>query len=60
MWGLIGIDMMSRRMSLRGFLDGNVVLNVVLMVLTCLSIKHLDLGNWGEDVWCSMWWHNKN
>ena len=38
----------------RGFLDGRAVFSAVLMVLTCCSIKPLDLGKWGEDVVCSM------
>ena len=58
MLGLIGVDLRSSRTSSRGFFAALAVLSTVLMVLTCCSMKPLDLGKWGEDVECSMWWHS--
>ena len=48
--GPIGVDLRSNRTASRDLLDGKAVLSPVLMVLTCLSIKPLDLGKCGEEV----------
>ena len=58
--GPMGVDQRSSRAVSRNFLDGKVVLSAVLMVPTCLSIKPLDLGKCGDEVWCSMQWHIRN
>ena len=47
--GPIGVDWRSNRTVLRDLFAGKTVLSAVLMVLTCLSIKPLDLGKCGED-----------
>ena len=60
MFGPMGVDLRSSRTASRGFLAGKAVLRAVLIVLTCLSIKPLDLGKCGEDVWCAMQWHVRN
>ena len=36
------------------------VLRAVLIVLTCHSIKPLDLGKCGDEVWCVMQWCVRN
>ena len=54
MLGPIGVDLRSSRMSSRGFFDAWAVLSIVFMILTCHSMKLLDLGKWGEDVMCCM------
>ena len=52
--GPIGVDLRSSRTSSRGFFAICAVLGTVLMVLTCHSMKPLDLGKWREDGECSM------
>ena len=49
-FGPMGMDLRSNKTDSRGFLAGKAVLRAVLIVLTCLSIKPLDLGKCGEDV----------
>ena len=48
MLGPIGIDLRSSRMSSRGFFAAWAVLSALLMVLTCCSMKPLDLGKVGR------------
>ena len=55
MLGPTGVDLRSKRTSSRGFFAVRAVLSAVLTVLTQHSMKPLDLGNWWEDVECSMW-----
>ena len=56
----IGVDQRSNRTASRDLFAGKAVLNAVLMVLTCLSIKPLDLWKCGKEVWCSMQWCGRN
>ena len=51
----MGVNLRPSRTSSRGFFAVRAVLSVVMMVLTCCSMKPLDLGKWGEGVECSMW-----
>ena len=60
MFGPMGMDLRSSRTDARGLLDGRAVLRAVLMVLTCLSMNHLDLGKCREDVGWAMGWHVRN
>ena len=55
MLDLIEVDLRSSRTLSRGFINERAVLSAVLMVLTCHSIKPLDLGKWGDEVECYMW-----
>ena len=48
--GPIGVDVRSNRTTSRDLLNGEAMLSTVLMVLTYLSIKPLDLGKCGEEV----------
>ena len=45
-FGLMGVDHMSRRRSSREVLAPWLVLSV----LTCHSMKQLDQGKWGDEV----------
>ena len=49
----IGVNLRSSRMSSRGFFAAWTVLSTVLMVLTCCSMKPLDLGNRGR-MWSTL------
>ena len=51
MLGPIGVGQRSGRTSSRGFYAAWAVLSAVLMVLTCCSMKPLDLGKW-ESALC--------
>ena len=44
------MDWTSSRTVSRDFFAGKAVLIAVLMVLTCLSVKPLDLGKCGDEV----------
>ena len=48
MLGLMGVNCKSSSRSLMLFLESWEVLNVVLMVWTCHSVKPLDLGKGGK------------
>ena len=49
--GPISVDQRSSRTVSRDFFAGKAVLSAVLMVLTCLSMKPLDLGKCGDEVY---------
>ena len=60
MFSPMEVDLRSSRTDERVLFAGKAVLRVVLIVLTCLSMKPFDLRKWGEEVWCSMQWHMRN
>ena len=56
----MGIDLKLRRRSLRDLPEDFAVSKAVLIVLICLSIKLVDLGQWGDDMMWSMYWDLRN
>ena len=60
MLGPIGIEHRSKRSSSSDLPESWVLLSVVLMVLTCHSMKPLDLRKWGKEVIWSIKLHCKN
>ena len=54
MFDPMGVDLRSSRTVSRDFLAGKAAWRTVLIVLTCLLMKPLDIGKWEDKVGCAM------